>query len=127
MIQANELRIGNIVFNCGDYVVINSVDDRGINREDDNTDFNVKCRSYYCSLPGPIGIILTVEILEKCGFKKDKFSDSWSRFTNKLYCLEISILHDGVFTPTFNIKYLHQLQNLYFALTGEKLDVSGLK
>jgi hypothetical protein len=73
-------------------------------------------------------IALTPEILEKCGFKL--LSDFYGLqhtygyiailFENST--LMIEDLHDD----SVNIKapkYLHQLQNLYFALTGEELQI----
>jgi len=74
-------------------------------------------------------IPLTEEILLKCGFKYYKESNSyeldcgfsvpiWGKYDseNNLHvsCDEIGI----------EIHYLHQLQNLYFALTGQELEIN---
>ena len=68
-------------------------------------------------------ISLTEEILLKCGFKK----------INKIYfrkgALTIEVQSFGHFRVSFdgkmlvNLKHLHQLQNLYFALTNEELNI----
>jgi hypothetical protein len=76
---------------------------------------------------------LTPEILEACGFEWDIF---YQGFTNGRYV--INILHDGRISFAYGkrrhddmqfmpyIKYLHQLQNLYYSLTGTELEVKSL-
>lgn len=71
-------------------------------------------------------IELTEEILLKCGFVKDEF-DNWENETRLgLYKPEefdgyLSIWGDST---VGECNYLHQLQNLYFALTGEELKIN---
>lgn len=70
-------------------------------------------------------ILITEEWLIKLGFKID----------NNGYCLEdkyslsIAVTKDGEYLPcwndrvldtSFKIKYIHQLQNLYFSLVGKE-------
>jgi len=69
-------------------------------------------------------IQLTPEVLEKCGFKKDRNGYS----LDDMYNLSFAITKNGDFLACFLdrsldliIHHLHQLQNLYFALTGEEL------
>lgn len=71
------------------------------------------------------GIPLTPEILEKCGFDlREAYSMNWGEFkfwTND----KLSLGED--FQPLLNelkyeLKYLHQLQNLIFSLIGEELN-----
>lgn len=71
-------------------------------------------------------IPLTEEWLVKLGFKKDRI-DYW-RPDEWFYA--INQKSDGTFwlaedecDPVTEIKYVHQLQNLYFALTGEELTI----
>lgn len=72
-------------------------------------------------------IPLTPEILEKCGFEK----------VYQSYVLDKFFLYNGPDVAgdwwfkmseavgfTVKIKYLHQLQNLYYALTGEELKIN---
>ena len=103
--KANELRIGNWVL---------SKDGRHIQMN----------RDMFGVVPLLTPIPLTPEVLEKCkGFEKDKSGDYvflnyykiqrilkgyiWAYGFSSAYCVEL--------------KYLHQLQNLIFALTGEEL------
>jgi hypothetical protein len=82
-------------------------------------------------------IPLTEEILLKVGYKfyngKTK-GDLCMDFGGKL---DIDFINGKIqvkshyeeysmYRPIFGIKYLHQLQNLYFVLTGEELNTAGL-
>jgi hypothetical protein len=70
---------------------------------------------------------LTEEILLKCGF--DKLNNKFM-FDNLRWHIEKPCNYDGfLFCEGFKvltekIKYLHQLQNLYFALTNEELEIN---
>lgn len=114
MIQANELRIGNWYDHNGSYrqVTPNTIEEVWEGE-----------RIYVNPIP------LTPEILEKwCGFENDDndFLIGISERTN----LHINLIkkrtllesYDGIIALC-NISYLHQLQNLYFALTGKELNV----
>lgn len=113
MIQANELRIGNYIIRANGFPsAVSAYDFEHTNFQETN--------------PIPI----TPEILEKCGFdltqwfcegsykiREDK-SDMLYGWTfvvrNANHDREIEF---GYF------KYVHELQNLYFALTGEELEI----
>jgi hypothetical protein len=92
-------------------------------------------------------IPLTPEILVKAGFAKyqwmdgyfikTKFGDLMIQFlTHRVYLYFTNVGGDsqgmkmrgkryvGNINTTQNITYLHQLQNLYFALTGEELEIN---
>lgn len=87
------------------------------------------------------GVQLTEEILLMVGFKKVKdhsrhFPIEFYHYQND-YCW-VYLLDDGVFEieiitidERHNLcrayKYIHELQNLYFALTGEELNTEGVK
>lgn len=66
-------------------------------------------------------IPLTEELLLKCGFEKHK----WGIITyyNSLLELDADFHLKGV-DYNIQVKYLHQLQNLYFDFTGEELEVN---
>ena len=74
-------------------------------------------------------IPLTEEILLKCGFTyiKETFS-----YHDKFHNIYISTIGEFVFSPfcsndgdcLIKIQYVHQLQNLYFALTGQELEIN---
>lgn len=73
-------------------------------------------------------IELTEEILVKCGFEKHSTNPFW--FRKKQICislaesLELISWDMQIFKIDLKVKYLHQLQNLYFALTGEELEIN---
>lgn len=82
-------------------------------------------------------IPLTPEILEKCGFKrKEKSSDigptpedtyraqGMPIFNYYYWNLDGFSLSDDFYHGTVKVTCLHQLQNLYFALTGKELTIS---
>jgi len=85
---------------------------------------------------------VTPEVLLRCGFKKYKDANAgnvWKSFRYKHICIDyrtktsrgIIVWYDnnddyGITLPSLNIKYLHQLQNLYYFMTGTELDVSQL-
>jgi hypothetical protein len=117
MIAANELRIGNwvklehVTFSYNKVTSINKI---GI----------IVDEHIHTTLSIVYGITLTSEILEKCGFERlDGWKDNWwfngivgiNYHLGKLYYN--TNLNDSVY-----IQHLHQLQNLYFALTGEELN-----
>lgn len=76
------------------------------------------------------GIPLTPEILEKCGFKlnANAVPQRWNKpFRESTIYLYIGLSGNISFTPfawnyTLEVNHLHQLQNLYFALTGTELN-----
>lgn len=108
--KAEELRIKNKVNLSGEIVTVKSIEFNNINQE-----YFIKIfedfRLPKVSFLNPIS--LTEEILLKCGFEKTKEIDSWE--LKGFGFVDIS-------TP--QCKYLHQLQNLYFALTGEELTIN---
>lgn len=120
MIPANELRIGDWAY-------------------DNKLNGNVKFTSFYglCNVENNPDdydpIPLTPEVLEKCGFEMrieetgPPINDSTEIWENKwLECLfdnHGALILNGSNFDMNRPKYLHQLQNLYFALTGEELTV----
>lgn len=112
-LKASDLRIGNLVIDGREVVNVNS---RMIGMlEKDEADFD----------PIP----LTKERLLKFGFKHGNNSPDGSAIgKGGVY---LGCMHGGRFcfnaesstNKAVYIKYIHQLQNLYFALTGEELDI----
>lgn len=129
MIQANELRIGNIVKDeDGNYRFISHVHKNYIGLS------SVRYPQLY-SMPHDLDEIEPVQISEEILLKcravrgsvtmyfipipsiKCEIHATW--FHNQ-YVIELQ--NDRIPIVT-EVKYLHQLQNLYFALTGKELEV----
>jgi hypothetical protein len=125
-IKATELRIGNyikLMFNYEDYEAIQVTSDELVMVD--------KKKADYEPLP------LTEEWLFKFGFNHiDKSDNDYITYTdsNHEYYLQLDVRRkDGKYSILDNsfddlrdfsmvdIMYVHQLQNMYFALTGEEL------
>ncbi len=116
--KANELRIGNLI-------TIDSLTDGSSNIVVCDTfhliEMNNTIKYQYNPIP------LTEEWLIKFGFDYKIKSDYckwylWSKETQK--GIELYEEDYGyIFNEDVNIKHVHQLQNLYFALTGEELTI----
>jgi len=102
--KANELRIGNKVSYEGSIVTVNTI-------ADDEVTFSDYACFDYPQIEDISGIELTDELLVSFGWK-----DGFAKGMLIRYGLKIRLLgHD------MDTQYLHSLQNLYFALTGEEL------
>tara|TARA_R110000765_G_C18892396_1_gene603219 strand:- start:917 stop:1288 length:372 start_codon:yes stop_codon:yes gene_type:complete len=120
--KANELRLGNLVL---------------FNNE------TVEIKTYDFKYPETFKpITLTEECLVKFGFEKSKYKNvfngydfiiktncCWMSYTSSDFSLSIADKKSGLdssdmLNPIHNaIINVHQLQNLYFALTGEELTI----
>lgn len=116
MIQANELRIGNW------YYLENPMASAKVPEQLTVWTQALDFQGY------GVPIHLTPEILEKAGFKREAALQLY-------HCCEVEIgylenggnSYDFFFSfrdQTQFIKYVHQLQNLYHALTGEELIIN---
>jgi hypothetical protein len=120
MIKANELRIGNY-FNYNNIAFkVVKIENKyiGLDKEDDFGN--------YANIEDIEPISITKEILLKCGFKK-LGNDNYSIGRINLglnYNISIDIDYVPIHCLNGKIKYLHQLQNLYFALTNEELKIN---
>lgn len=131
MIQANELRIGNYYMYAGNdgivYAKVNTIqyNQFGLLSDCDGVNFGI------CA-PIPI----TEEWLLKFGFKKDEFILKFS--VGLFWCINncddsFYIDFDEDFRGFYiglngygylkNINHIHELQNLYFALTNKELNI----
>lgn len=129
MIQASELRIGNLV--ASDMYKRNfrvkSISTTAI--EQDDSDY-----TQYLAYGKIKGIPLTPGILEKARFRNSQ-GDYWIKDNDLMIALDSvwwctnSWKSDGEFgyealATWREITYLHQLQNLYFALTQTELNIN---
>ena len=120
MIDPKELRIGNLVIG-NKHGTIHSVD--GI------TKFKISVASHFF-LPDEFAHIhITPELLERFGFEEKMSEIKYWRLGNTYPIYKDT--NTGVWIFTYgnaNVKllYIHQLQNLYHALTGQELTVKEL-
>jgi hypothetical protein len=123
MIKANELRFGNIVFEL-ESVIVHSINEHGINRDKQGVVIPFDMLT---------GIPLNAELLEKCGFETnmDDPENKWLRLKTRNHVFEAdeSTQFEIVYVDVHGYKvgfakHLHQLQNLFFALTGQELEVN---
>lgn len=128
-----ELRIGNWVQCDEDIYIVNGLWHQGVVclTMKDNDPHNIHPSNLY---PVP----LTPEILERCGFSKDWREDAggapyfvWYRGFDihqneegTEFHFSVYVRWDGTFKGGYHIKSLHQLQNLYFVLTGQELTLN---
>jgi hypothetical protein len=115
MIQANELRRNNLVNYKKNINKISSISEAFVMLE------SYECCSALVGYEDVKPIPITKEWLLKFGFK-----DALNYF--KIKHFRIIMLEDRYFfdnIPLTEIKYIHQLQNLYFALTGKELKLNN--
>ena len=112
MIEVNELRLGNYIYKLGNVMQV-----------ENETFRNVSAMLFpYDPIP------ITEEWLLNFGF--EKVPDGWYMFGEKDDIkFDISYITDCVIYfyccgRTRTLKYVHQVQNLYIALTGEELTLS---
>lgn len=129
--KVNELRIGNIIHYVSsedEYNVITFIDNKGNVGVDTITGFGSLIEEIQ-------GIELTKEWCERLGFV-------WNTKHNIFYLdtpleenaslellwinnnIELSVYDDEDVIFCKSIKYVHQLQNLYFAIKGEELKIT---
>jgi len=127
--KANELRIGNLVTDRGGKTLrVNYFDRYKVNQVmyiGDNEVHPLTEEFCFCK-PIP----LTEEWLLKFGFEKDLNTKSnYFKRINEDY---LTIYKEGLWSigipyenggTDMKINHVHQLQNLYFALTGEELEI----
>jgi hypothetical protein len=121
--QVNELRIGNLI-KYRDYIcAIESISHNFITITFDYVEFGEAVeKTISTGIKHIYPIALTEEWLLKFGFKNksidiDNYKAFHIEFDDKL---ESVWLEDYELTKC---KYVHQLQNLYFALTGTELEI----
>jgi hypothetical protein len=112
--KVKELRIGNLVAHIGSVCVLEEIGEEWVKVTNDQ--LNTK-------IDDLIPIPLTEDWLVKFGFEVYDFDhkENQYRFKERLF-----VIRDGLFCDYGSgvvLKYVHQLQNLYFALTGEELEL----
>ena len=133
--EKNQIRIGNIVYdslNQSYDIVI------GINNND-TVDFPFELNNDICFIDG---IKINSDIIKTLGFIQDNpteefyvktYNNSLDKnyikmtmfFANNKWTLCV-ILGEVSSTVIKDIKYVHQIQNAFFMITGEELDINNL-
>jgi len=137
-LRAQELRIGNYVLDGQDLIKIHSISENAIS-------FLYEEKPAFLFVNEISGIPLTTEWLERFGFEPNGVfksmrlaMDDLNRYGARTF---IVVAYDGEAwieiisrdvhnnykesqSHVFQLKYLHQLQNLYFALTGDELTIN---
>jgi hypothetical protein len=121
--KANELRIGNkIIFSeDGTIFTVGSIEEKGFMVQNEEETAWIESEEFE---PIP----LTEEWLLKFGFAWKNFAFRDGKFTvrfQKEFYVYLSV--EGIRPITIKLDYVHQLQNLYFTLTGEELTYGGIK
>lgn len=123
MIAAHELRIGNWVLARPEIAGIETESEELVNIQVAFVSKNMAHEEWLYPIP------LTPEILEKCGFEKhhsNYYVDALMLKPNGNVWevwLYPAPSPQSAYNAT-NIRFIHELQNLYFALTGEELEVN---
>lgn len=113
MIQANELRIGNWISFKGLW--------EGQVEKFTSSSVTIKGNSGFFDIDSFEGLELNNKIFLNAGFKHGFINVRWEIYT--LGEIEISKMKDGYkWDRWVRLRQLHQLQNLYFALTGQELN-----
>lgn len=134
MTELKELRIGNIVWESSSFtpgpddfeeIVVGAIND--IDKIVIDTKNNIYSYDYLYPIP------LTSEWLARCGFKTDGNGDDnhphplWKHPQTRYQFSDGSFVHNGAAYDDWHdigdVQFVHQLQNLYFALTGEELPI----
>ena len=131
MITANELRIGNFILNSNGKIEIVETLRYGLINSYDIGDEETCGEDCYNPIP------LTEEWLVKMGFEIDRTGDLSIMINSAVTHLFFNKVKDFFYPMILveaefsglgsncvglnSIQYVHQLQNLYFALTGEEL------
>lgn len=136
--KASELRLGNIVYYKNkQYEVYGRISPVEIDLDSESRDEHIP-NVNLCKVQG---IPLTEEWLLKCGFKVKHMMDTQKYQIIVFHNLKMGYLSfdfslcindtneyshlDNLVSISKPMKYLHQLQNLYYALTGEELEIKA--
>lgn len=125
MIQANELRIGNLIYINEVAREVSAIEPYGVTFQY----IDVHVDTGYAGFENITPITITEEWLLKAGFEYldyGYFKRHTESQTNLDWNLETGLYlvnDNGEELKEFDhIQYVHQLQNLYFALTGKELE-----
>lgn len=122
-IKAEDLRIGNYLDRNG-LMQVTAIHKAKIKIYDH---FNKMQHEYFFMADTFNGLPITEELLLKAGFERAFTHSVYPKYVHPDGLHQIAPREDGVFVyrvpgvSLVDIRYIHQLQNLYFALTGKEL------
>lgn len=131
MIQGNQLRIGNMVFDWAKRIAtVESINSHDVVRLSSS---DYKFESFNLKQHGVSPIPLTEDWLLNLGFEYKFFEEGETKseyFFHKdlfpeYYVYYLPYFNMSIYIGDVTIQYVHQLQNLYFALTGEELKLKA--
>lgn len=124
----HQFRIGNFINNTEVNDGFFRIEEIKKNQQDN---LAVYYRNGSCMSIDPEPIPLTEEILLKCGFEKEldnsMVKNNVAIFLDKRFKTNLFLKDNQEnkwHSINIKIKYLHKLQNLYFALTNEELEIN---
>lgn len=137
--RAEELRLNNYVYSGVKMVKVKSIHTESVLKDEVSIyiELNENLRHYCVSMDDIKPIKLTEEILLKCGFEYRPCGIQGADMWQGLAYWDLSGVHlrgnKKITNPlkiqgliNSEIKYLHQLQNLFFVLSGKELEINGL-
>lgn len=119
--KKEELRIGNLVALSGSLILtVYEIHEHCFYAKD------AKGSSFKNTWSDLQPMPLTEEILLKCGLKQENGVMSYvlDDYSDIKIVYETLANHYRLYPYTYEILHLHQLQNLFYALTGKELEVS---
>lgn len=120
--QRNHLRIGNVLKSCEEYILVAGIPEQGNIQINGYPHIHSRPNSAYGIQP----VLITTEILTQCGFTETGLAFEESRHIPGLFILEENgrwlMRLNNMYISKKPMKYLHQLQNLYFALTENEIE-----
>lgn len=130
MVKANELRIGNIisVIPYGDHLTVSEIHDATETFKDDSW-VHTREDVRVSDMSRVAGILLTPEILEKCGFRPADGYDfpTYEDDLGNRVSFDAGIYKywlGGIYQDWAEIRSLHRLQNFHFEYTNRELEVT---
>lgn len=126
--KANEIRIGNLILfsENGTVFTVDGIGETGFDVHDEIENTWIESETFE-------GIKLTEEWLLKFGFEKVDHIHGYSFYTlhkSKVNKCNLDVYDDKTLFMGYHVshcKYIHQLQNLFFALTNQELIIKEVK
>ena|SRR5690242_17051528 len=117
-INPTELRIGNLIYDdLGHVVHVSSLTHQTVESVIDEND-----RRVWTTVFRPLPIPIRDDVLERFGFEYEYTIGGFLRWQKgEFKLLDRRLPHPQFHHPQAMIQFVHELQNLYFALTHEEL------